>query len=128
MINLAPRAGRYGDCVVKAITFITGANYGDVEERVMGEQPKFRPDLKSGQGCRIIALLKMERRLFGFNFLSKTFRSTFTLNEFVFNHKKGTYLVCIPGHALVVKDGEIFDACQSKWNARVTWVYEATKV
>lgn len=127
MINLAPRAGRYGDCVVKALTFITGAPYSDIEEMVMREQPKFRPDKRTGQGCSIIALLKLSRRFFGYNFQSKTCPSTLTLNEFVFNHKQGTYLMCIPGHAFAVRDGEVFDACNTKWNARVTWVYEATK-
>jgi hypothetical protein len=127
MINLSPRAGRYGDCVVKALTFITGKIYGDIEETVMREQPRFRPDKKTGQGCNVLALLRSSRRFFGFNFASKThFPIKMTLNEFVFNHKQGTYLMCIPGHAFVVRDGEVFDACETKWNARITWVYEAT--
>ncbi len=127
MQNLAPR-GIKGTCVPTSLCFITGASYYDVEEILMREQPRnYRPDIKGNGGVNTFGLLGKGRTLFGhrFTLVRQHNRRAETIADFRYENPTGTFLVCIHGHAFVIKDGVGFDLIETYWK---NWLVAAWKV
>ena len=129
MINLAPRGIR-GTCVPTSLRFVTGADYIDIEEVLVREQPKnYRPDIKGNRGVDSWKLLGRQRTLFGHRFtkLMPTIPAV-RLGQVPSRFGHATYLVTVPSHMLVVKDGQIFDLADTKLSAPVHEMWKVEKV
>jgi hypothetical protein len=127
MQTIGPR-DRKADCVLRALTFITGAEYTDLEDIAIREQ-QYKPYVRCGIYTE--KLLKEERKLFGVNFQRVIFPITQPVHRvwsFVRDYPHGTFLVKINKHVFAVKDGVIYDACGENKNAIVEAVWYAEKV
>lgn len=126
MQTIGPR-DRKADCVLRALTFITGAAYDDLEDIAIREQ-QYKPYVKSGIYTE--KLLKEERTLFGTTFkrilfpISQPIHRVWSLQR---DYPKGTFLVKINKHVFAMKDGVIYDACGEQLNKIVEGVWIAEK-
>jgi hypothetical protein len=110
MHNLAPRGIR-GTCVPTSIRFVTGADYIDIEDVLVREQPgNYKPDIKGNLGVDSRKLLGESRVLFGFKFTKVCLSwPNMSIQKAAMIYSTGTYLVIVPKHMLVIKDGAVYD-------------------
>jgi hypothetical protein len=128
MVNLRARGRTGGDCVVLALTFITKASYLDVEELICQHHSRYMvPGGTRAYGVQTDKVFKNEFTIFGYR-LSKIDVFPCSIHTFIQTHPEGTYFVRIHRHAFVVKDGQQFDACDSKHNNLVLGVWKVEKV
>lgn len=128
MLNLRARGRTGGDCVVLALTFITGASYLDVEDIIKQHHSRYMaPESKRAHGVYTERVLRDKFKLFGFT-LKKIPLAPNSLSVDTFKRvfPDQTYLVCIHRHAFVVQNGEQFDAGDSsgKCLVRDAWIAE----
>lgn len=129
MVNIAPRGIR-GTCVPTSLCFVTGSSYYDVEEVLTREQPRtYRPDIKGNRGVDSLKLLGQSRNLFGFKFTKINFagRIGHRLYSLRDSLTVGTYVVTVPHHMLVLKDGQIYDLSNTSLNAVILNVWKVEK-
>jgi len=128
-LNLRPRNRTGGDCVVLALTFITGASYMDVEDVIKQHHSRYmKPESTRAHGVFTEQLFKDEFTIFGYK-LTKLDDSVMNhrLWSFIKDHQNGTFFVKIYGHALVVKDGQQYDRADSSVNCPVLAAWIVTK-
>jgi hypothetical protein len=117
-------AGRYegerNDCTVRAISNVTGMEYDSVH-RLLELYGR-----KNGKGFHLSHWLNYKEGKYLFNELFSKWNGTghYTLSSFIKKNPTGTYLVCIDGHALCIKDGVILDTGYSRPMSRVHFVWE----
>ena len=103
--NQNPHNRITGDCVVRAISFATGIPYNEV---VM-DQAKFQ--CKTGfEGTYEVA--KFMTRAYGYEKCKQPRHedgTKYTMKEFIGEHPKGTYVILLPNHCTVVKNGVNYD-------------------
>ena len=129
MHNLAPR-GITATCVPTTICFCTGASYYDVEEVLVREQPKnYRPDLRGNKGVHTDQLLRESRVLFGHKFTRASFSPRgFTVDGFIRTHPRGLFLLRIHKHVFAVKDGVVYDLCNTNMREQVFAAWQVEKL
>ena len=126
--NLRPRNRTGGDCVVLALTFITGAPYADVEDYIKQRHSRYQtPEGTRAYGVHTDKLFKDEFVIFGYR-LTRFDTQAFSLGSFIDFHPTGTFFICIPSHALTVKDGQIFDGNDSSPRNHIKQVWKVEKV
>lgn len=126
MQTIGPR-DRKADCVLRALTFITGAEYTDLEDIAIREQ-QYKPYIRSGIYTE--KMLGEERKLFGTHFKAVivSYPTPIRVWQLLKEYPTGTYLVKIRHHVFAVKDGTIYDACGESLNAIVLGAWHAEKV
>ena len=130
MINLRPRNRTGGDCVVLALTFITGHSYSDVEDVIKLHHSRYMaPEGTRAHGVFTRSLFKDEFTILGHK-LTRVPAPPIQNRIWSFKqlNPKGTFLVCIPRHALVIKDGEQFDAIDSDVDKPVEEAWAVEKI
>lgn len=128
MINLRPRNRKGGDCVVLALTFITKAEYAEVEDLIKRHHSRYMaPEGLKAHGVYIEKVFKDHFEIFGYHLHRMHIPNNHTIQSFINWNPKGTFLVCIPHHALVIQDGQQYDAADSRVNSPVESVWMLTK-
>lgn len=123
---IGPR-DRKGDCVARAITFITSGDYTEVEDMILREQSSYGP-YSATKGVYTHRFLKSSRVIQGvrFTLMANMRGKTVGLFRTLFN--TGTYLVCKAGHAFVIRDGEVYDANETPDRVQLVEAWKAEKV
>lgn len=126
--NLRARNRSGGDCVVLALTFITGISYLDVEDYIKDNQSRYmRLEGLRAHGVNVNRLLKQETQIFGWKFTCLPTKRQ-DLYTFMESNPNGTFLVTVPGHALVVKDGVRFCGNDTSVSRVLDGVWKAEKL
>lgn len=115
--NANPKNKKVADCVIRAISFGTGKSW---EDTFMG-----LVDIALKKKCvpneKVAYVPYMEEN--GFNprkIVLNEFRKKPTVNSFCRDNKKGTYVLSVANHLVVVKDGYFYDT----WDCGDKTVYK----
>jgi hypothetical protein len=124
MINLAPRGIR-ATCVPTSLCFVTESCYQDVDHLIQTEQARYR----RGDGVVTTSFLGEEKNVFGYKFTKLTDITPGTRRLYSIQKElgQGTYVITIPRHMLVLKDGQFFDLCTTNPNSIVHHVWHVAK-
>lgn len=104
--NQNPDGNRESDCVIRAISFASGLPYPEIRKKLW-----------------LTAELYQCTRLCKFcysNFITNVLRykevncDRYTVEEFADTHPVGTYLIRVPSHLTVIRDGILYDI----WDCR----------
>lgn len=129
MQNLRPRNRTGGDCVVLALTFLTGSSYSDVEDLIKEHHSRYMsPTGTRARGVFTEDVLRDRFDIFGYRLIKVEQPITHRIYSFARANPTGTYLLRINHHALVIHNGQQFDACDSSINSPVLGVWKAEKV
>ena len=114
------------------MTFATGASYWDVDNFLQALYPKYKPHNKTTSGIPAYELLGNVKVLFGHKF-TKVVRVNnktdwLSLYSFIHDNLVGTFFVCKPHHAFVVKDGDVYDLNDVDYSAPVDGAWKVEKV
>ena len=105
-LNLNPKGVKAEDCVTRAITFATGLPYQTISEKLWLTANLYECD----RLCRFCYS----------NFLTSVLKykevncDGYTVNEFADAHPYGNYLISVPSHLTVIKEGVLYDI----WDCR----------
>lgn len=130
MMNLRARGRTGGDCVALAITFATSTSYLDVEDFLKRVQSRYMSvDSTRARGIYVDRLFKHNPIIFGHKFERVNIPfGMISLYEFIRDNPCDMFIVTVPHHALVVKNGQQFDAIDTKQSVRVHEAWKVTKV
>lgn len=104
--NENPQSDRINDCVTRAISFASDMDYADVRKKLWLTAELYE--------CNRICRFCYE------NFITNTLQykrvncDGFTVEEFADTHPYGTYLIRVPSHLTVIRDGILYDI----WDCR----------
>lgn len=103
--NANPAGNMTSDCVIRAISLVTGMDWDTIYMRLMlkGYELKVLPDVNQVWG----AFLKEN----GFvrYVIPNTCPDCYTIADFVKDNPQGTFLVATDAHVVGVKDGKYYD-------------------
>lgn len=124
MMQLIGPRDRKSDCVLRALTYITGRDYCDLEEMVKREQPMYGTSKQ--RGIFTDKLLRDKRTIGGYNFVKVSLNRDLSVEAFRMLYPVGVFFVRVQGHAFVIRDGQQFDACDTNPRKMVldAWIAE----
>lgn len=99
--NENPYGLREEDCVTRAIAFASDRDYEDIQEKLYHTSKLLDCD----KLC-VCCYYHLIDNVFQFQRLKL---KGVSVEYFAEKHPKGTYLIRVPGHITVVKDGDIYD-------------------
>jgi hypothetical protein len=125
MHNLAPRGIR-ATCVPTSLCFVTGESYQDIDHLIESSQARYH----RGKGVVTDTFLGDGKTIFGYKF-SRIYKARYKneakrLVEIRHLYPTGTFIVNIPHHMMVLKDGEFYDLCTTNLQDYATdvWLVE----
>lgn len=106
--NENPYGFREEDCVCRAISFASKRDYYDIQDKLT-----LTGDLLECDKLCVCCYFHLLDYVFQFKRLK---RAGMSVGDFAESHPNGTYLVRMPGHITVVKDGNVYDTwdCSDK--------------
>lgn len=108
--NNNPAKVRVGDCVIRAISKVTGKSWEDVYLLLMVEGLNMH-DLPTSNNVWGALLYKLG---YDRHYIDDTTPNNYTLEQFAQEHKSGSYVVGTGTHAVAVVDGDIYDTWDSR--------------
>lgn len=107
--NPNPLGKQASDCVVRGISMITGQSWDEtfLDICTVGYLTKEMPAVNKTWGTYL------ESKGFKRTLLPDTCPSCYTIEQFAYDHPRGTYLVTTGTHVVAVKDGDYYDAWDS---------------
>jgi len=107
--NANPQHNRVGDCVIRAISKLTGKAWKQVYLELM-LQGYYMADMPSSN-----AVWGAYLRDSGYKraVIPAEYEGRYTVKDFCNEHKRGEYLLAISGHVVAVADGEYYDTWDS---------------
>lgn len=110
------------DCTVRAISISTNKPYKDAYNLL------FQAGRKPGKPFNITKFLKVNSCYLDSIFQKLPFRKPKTINKFLKEYNKGTYLAKVTKHVFVVKDGAVYDMFKPSPYQRIIRAWKVTDV
>lgn len=120
--NPNPAGKSVGDCVIRALSAVTGLCWETVYMRLMvqGYQMSDMPSANAVWGAYL------KRSGYARTPLPETCPECYTVKDFAAEHPHGTYILALSGHVVAVRDGNYYDAWDSG-NETPLYVWEEIK-
>lgn len=107
--NPNPRGKIVGDCVVRAITAVTGFSW----DRVYSDLCDIGYEMADMPSSNAVWSVCLRRYGFARKVLPNKCPDCYTIAEFARTHPRGAYVVATGTHAVAVIDGTIYDSWDS---------------
>lgn len=121
--NQNPHNRITGDCMVRAISFATGIPYN----QVVMDLAKFHCETGYDGNYSEAKFLERTYGIPKQSQLRHSDNTKFTVKDFIKRFPKGTYILRMPSHMTVVKDGinyDIWDCTKDKRKVGIYWIIE----
>lgn len=107
--NSNPMNKRVGDCVIRAISFVTDRTWDDTYLELLTKGYVMK-DMPSSNNVWTAYLKDLG---FKRHIIPDTCPECYRVKDFVNAHKKGTYILATGTHVIAVKDGNFYDTWDS---------------
>lgn len=107
--NSNPKQARVGDCVIRAISKVTGKTWDEVYKDLSAEGYAMAdmPNANNVWGSYL------RKNGFKRSIMPDTCPDCYTVADFTREHSTGTYILALAGHVVAVMNGKYFDSWDS---------------
>lgn len=105
---------RYGDCVIRALTKVTGKEWDVIFDELVPIARELQC-MPNGQPCYVQYLTEKGFEYQGISNRKGTKRPT--VDSFAKTHKNGTYFVTVANHVVAIVDGIYYDTWDSGYKS-----------